>query len=132
MTAMCVALDPKTGCASVVGAGHPPLLVARKCGRTDSIASSAPPLGIRERSAFLETHIELERGEAFFLYTDGLTGLAHEKNPRLSSERLGEMLQPLGTNAETLLNRVMEQSLMKYPEKRAPDDVAAVVVRRSN
>ena len=29
MTAMCVALDPETGRASVVGAGHPPLLVTR-------------------------------------------------------------------------------------------------------
>src|SRR6266481_3416529 len=29
MTAMCVALDPATGSASVVGAGHPPLLVMR-------------------------------------------------------------------------------------------------------
>lgn len=132
MTAMCVALDPKTGQASVVGAGHPPLLVARKCGRTEAIQSSSPPLGILERSEFLETKIELDPGEAFFLYTDGLTGLAHEENPRLSSERLGEMLQPLETNAERLLNRVMEQSLRKCPQKTAPDDVAAVVVRRSN
>ena len=30
MTAMCVALDPAKGRASVVGAGHPPLLVARR------------------------------------------------------------------------------------------------------
>src|SRR5436309_3189544 len=29
MTAMCVALDPTTGHAAVVGAGHPPLLVVR-------------------------------------------------------------------------------------------------------
>src|SRR5216117_597180 len=29
MTAMCVALDPVTGKASIVGAGHPPLLVTR-------------------------------------------------------------------------------------------------------
>ncbi|MDP9005111.1 MAG: response regulator, partial [Verrucomicrobiota bacterium] len=49
MTAMCVALDPTTGCASVVGAGHPPLLVARSGGSTESIASSAPPLGLLER-----------------------------------------------------------------------------------
>ena len=32
MTAMCVALDPATGRATVVGAGHPPLLVARTGG----------------------------------------------------------------------------------------------------
>src|SRR6059036_4037323 len=37
MTAMCVALDPATGSASVVGAGHPPLLVVRDHGATESI-----------------------------------------------------------------------------------------------
>ena len=46
MTAMCVALDPNGGRATVVGAGHPPLLVARSAGGTESIRSSAPPLGI--------------------------------------------------------------------------------------
>ena len=132
MTAMCVALDPKTGQASIVGAGHPPLLVARKCGKTEAIPSSAPPLGILERSTFLESKIDLEAGDSFFLYTDGLTGMAHKENPRLSSERLGEMLQQPSANAETLLNRVMEQSVTKHPKKNAPDDIAAVVVRRLN
>src|SRR6478609_6475904 len=34
MTAMCVAVDPSTGRASIVGAGHPPLLIARGTGAT--------------------------------------------------------------------------------------------------
>src|ERR1700736_5724191 len=63
MTAMCVALDSTTGRASVVGAGHPPLLVARTGGRTESIASSAPPLGLLERSQFIETNVDLEPGD---------------------------------------------------------------------
>src|SRR5882762_7868796 len=39
MTAMCVALDPRSGAGRIVGAGHPPLLVARHDGKTESIAS---------------------------------------------------------------------------------------------
>src|SRR6201982_989939 len=49
MTAMCVAVDASTGRASVVGAGHPPLLVVRHKGTTESIASVAPPLGLVKR-----------------------------------------------------------------------------------
>ena len=45
MTAMCVALDAATGEAQVVGAGHPPLLVVRHNGTTESVASVAAPLG---------------------------------------------------------------------------------------
>jgi serine phosphatase RsbU (regulator of sigma subunit) len=132
MTAMCVALDPSTGRASVVGAGHPPLLVARSGGRTEAIASSAPPLGLLERSEFLEANISLEPGDAFFLYTDGLYGSGRDENPRLSSERLGEMLHPMAPNAQALLTRVIDQASLHDGGKPAPDDVAAVAVRRAN
>jgi phosphoserine phosphatase RsbU/P len=132
MTAMCVALDPATGRASVVGAGHPPLLVARTGGRTESVSSSAPPLGLLERSEFIETTVDLEPGDAFFLYTDGIYGSAHEENPRLSSSRLADMLQPLAENAQALLDRVIDRAAIHDNGKVPPDDVAAIAVRRSN
>jgi serine phosphatase RsbU (regulator of sigma subunit) len=132
MTAMCVALDGATGRATVVGAGHPPLLVARVGGRTESIPSSAPPLGLLERSQFVEADVQLEPGDAFFLYTDGIYGSGHEENPRLSAKRLAEMLQPLAENAQALLDRVLEQAAINDQGKVPPDDVAAIAVRRSH
>src|SRR5205823_8615532 len=132
MTAMCVALDPASGRASVVGAGHPPLLVARTNGRTESVPSSAPPLGLLERSEFVETRIDLEPGDVFFLYTDGLHGSGRDENPRLSAARLSEMLQPMAGNAQALLTRVVEQAGLNNGGKPATDDVAAVAVRRAN
>lgn len=131
MTAMCVALDPVTGRATVVGAGHPPLLVARTGGRTESIPSSAPPLGLLERSEFVETSVDLEAGDAFFLYTDGIYGAGHDENPRLSSNRLAEMLQPMAESAQSLLDRVVEQAVANDGGNAPPDDVAAVAVRRA-
>jgi sigma-B regulation protein RsbU (phosphoserine phosphatase) len=132
MTAMCVALEPTTGRASVVGAGHPPLLVSRNDGRTESIFSSAPPLGLLERSEFLATDIDLKPGEAFFLYTDGLYGSKHDENPGLSSGRLAAMLQPMAASAQALLNRVVDRLTKDQEGEPPPDDVAAVAVRRSN
>ena len=131
MTAMCVALDPKTGRAGIVGAGHPPLLLARAGGRTESIASSAPPLGLLERSNFVETIVDLEPGDAFLLYTDGIYGAGHEENPRLSATRLAERLQPLAESAQMLLDRVVAQAGIDNDGEAPPDDVAAIAVRRS-
>jgi sigma-B regulation protein RsbU (phosphoserine phosphatase) len=127
---MCVALDADTGRASVVGAGHPPLLVARNDGRTEPIPSSAPPLGLLERSEFGETSVNLEPGEAFFIYTDGLYGAHHDSNLRLSSTRLAEMLQPMTPTAQALLGRVVEKALNSNGDQPAPDDVAAIAVKR--
>ncbi|HEX4631639.1 MAG TPA: PP2C family protein-serine/threonine phosphatase [Chthoniobacterales bacterium] len=131
MTAMCVALDAATGRASVVGAGHPPLLVARAGGRTESIGSSAPPLGLLERSEFVETVVNLEPGDAFLLYTDGIYGSGHGENPQLSAKRLAETLQPIAESAQALLDRVANCSGTRNDGEEPPDDVAAIAVRRS-
>src|SRR5438132_3287110 len=103
MTAMCVALNPATGSASIVGAGHPPLLVARDNGATESIASIAPPLGLIEHPEFTETVIGFETGDAFLLYTDGLFGSAKDERRRLTPQRLEKMLDHSAPSAEALL-----------------------------
>jgi sigma-B regulation protein RsbU (phosphoserine phosphatase) len=131
MTAMCVALDATTGRASVVGAGHPPLLLARAGGRTESIGSSAPPLGLLERSEFVETMVDLEPGDAFLLYTDGIYGSGHGENPQLSAKRLAEALQPMAESAQALLDRVADCTGTRDNGQEPPDDVAAIAVRRS-
>jgi len=131
MTAMCVALDPATGRASVVGAGHPPLLVARSSGPTESVGSSAPPLGLLERSEFVETTLDLEPGDGFLLYTDGIYGSGHGENPQLSAKRLAETLDSMAESAPAMLDRVLAQAGIGNNGKEPPDDVAAIAVRRS-
>jgi serine phosphatase RsbU (regulator of sigma subunit) len=131
MTAMCVALDPTSGRASVVGAGHPPLLVARHDGSTDAIASSAPPLGLVERARFVETIIDLRCGDAFVLYTDGLFGAANGEKPRLTPEDLAKMIDPSAPSAEALLMSMMNQATPADGEHPLPDDVAALAIRRT-
>ena len=130
MTAMCVALDPTSGRANVVGAGHPPLLIARHDGGAESVASSAPPLGLVERARFIETIVDLRPGDAFVLYTDGLFGAANGEKPRLTPEHLAKMIDPSVPSAEALLTSMMNQATPADGEHSLPDDVAALAVRR--
>ena len=132
MTAMCVALDPATGQAQVVGAGHPPLLVARHGGTTESIASVAPPLGLIKRAAFTETAIDLQPGDAFLLYTDGLLRWAKDERHRVTPEQLEKALDHSAPSAEALLKRIVAQTSPENSAKPAPDDVAAIAVRRED
>src|ERR1043166_6123288 len=94
MTAMCVAIDPATGRASIVGAGHPPLLLARGSGATETIPSVAPPLGLVESPELTETIINLEPGGTFLLYTDGLLGSRKGKQSLMNPQFLGKILEP--------------------------------------
>jgi sigma-B regulation protein RsbU (phosphoserine phosphatase) len=131
MSAMCVALDPTTGQARVVGAGHPPLLVTRFGRGTEAIASSAPPLGLVDQSQFGETILELNPGDAFTLYTDGLFGTATTGRLRTTPTQLAGMINPFAASAQALLELMLKAATPDLSES-APDDVAAMVVRRSN
>jgi phosphoserine phosphatase RsbU/P len=132
MTAMCVALDPATGQAQVVGAGHPSLLVFHRDGRTESIASVAPPLGLIKRGEFTETAIDLEPGDAFLLYTDGLFRWTKDERHRVTPGQLEKVLDQSAPTAETLLKRIVAQTATGNSAKTAPDDVAAIAVRRED
>jgi len=130
MTAMCVAVNPVTGRATVVGAGHPPVLIARHGGGTGSIASVAPPLGLIEHPEFTETIVDLDSGDAFLLYTDGLFGAARGERLRLTPERLEKMLDHSAPNAEALLRGILNQAVPENGKDALPDDLAALAVRR--
>lgn len=132
MTAMCVALDPTTGHAAVVGAGHPPLLVARHNGTGQSVASVAPPLGLIKRAAFTETSIDLNPGDTFLLYTDGLLRWSKDEHRRLSPRQLEQMLDHCAPSAEALLQTILVRTASGNSAKTAPDDVAAIAVRRAD
>jgi len=132
MTAMCVALDPATGQAQVVGAGHPPLLVVRRDGTTESIPSVAPPLGLIKRAAFNETAVGLEPGDAFLLYTDGLFWWSKDERHRVTPEQFEKVLDHSAPSADALLKRIAAQTAPENSAKTAPDDVAAIAVRRED
>lgn len=132
MTAMCLALDDRTGYASVAGAGHPPLLVTRYGRGTEAIASAAPPLGLMEQSQFSETTVKLERGDALILYTDGLLGAAKSDQSRIAPAQLAGMVNPFASDANSLLQGLLKQVGSAESDKALPDDVAAIVVRRQN
>ncbi len=132
MTAMCVALDPANGRATVVGAGHPPLLVTRGAESALSIPSSAPPLGLVERSEFTETDVDLSPGDSFFLYTDGLFGVERGHTPRMTPAKLAEMLRTAAPTAEALLTRVVEEAISGNDGEALPDDLAGMVVMRTS
>jgi sigma-B regulation protein RsbU (phosphoserine phosphatase) len=130
MTAMCVALDPDSGRGTIVGAGHPPLLVRRGNAEVEAIPSSAPPLGLMERSKFSEADVHLAPGDAFLLYTDGLLGNDHIDGSRLTPAKLAETLRPPAANMQALLARVIHEATTGDTTKSLPDDVAALAVQR--
>lgn len=130
MTAMCMALEPSAGQAVVVGAGHPPLLLARSNQKRELIWSSAPPLGLASRSQFIETTVTLEPGDVAVLYTDGLFGGGRDRPSRPTPQDLANSIDPATPTMETLLMNLVKQSVTPVTNGAASDDVAAIAMRR--
>jgi len=76
--------------------------------------------------------IELEPGDAFLLYTDGLFRWTKDERHRVTPGQLEKVLDHSAPTAEALLKRIMAQTASKNSAKPAPDDVAAIVVRRDD
>ena len=130
MTAMCVALDMEKGAGSIVGAGHPPLLIARGDGATESIASTSPPLGLVATSSFNETEMELHGGDLFLLYTDGLYGVGPGDERRLAPAEVAKQLRSAPRNSQSILQDFLHQPAPTPSNVVPADDIAALAVRR--
>ena len=69
-------------------------------------------------------------GDAFLLYTDGLSGAENGDAPRMPIERLVELLPKESGSAQALLSGTVENVIPNKNEKVLADDVAALAVRR--
>ena len=75
MLATCAifALDPQTGSARIVRAGHPLPVLRRSDGSVCEVAvEGGVPLGVADQAAWPVTTVTLEAGDRLLLYTDGL------------------------------------------------------------
>jgi integral membrane sensor domain MASE1/anti-sigma regulatory factor (Ser/Thr protein kinase) len=72
-TALAVRMDPWTGRAEVVSAGHPPAVVAPS-GGSPYFLDVPPngPLGVNGQATFRSVEVEVPLGSLLVLYTDGL------------------------------------------------------------
>jgi serine phosphatase RsbU (regulator of sigma subunit) len=83
-----------------------------------------------KRAEFTETTIDLNPGDAFLLYTDGLLRWSKDERSRLSPKQLEQMLDHCAPSAEALLRAILVKTAPGNSAKTAPDDLAAVAVRR--
>jgi sigma-B regulation protein RsbU (phosphoserine phosphatase) len=131
MTAGCLMLEPDGGRVTFCGAGQPPLLIARRKGKVESIRSARPPLGLNEAATSIEETRELADGEAILLYTDGLYEMPNAAGKRLGHKALVRMLPAVGgRTAGEWLGGIIEKARAYADSAPFPDDIAAFAAIR--
>jgi serine phosphatase RsbU (regulator of sigma subunit) len=133
VTAFYGVLDPVEGTMTYCNAGHhPPYLM---CGDPDSpvqaLGGRGLALGVVEDASWGQSTIELQRGEALLLYTDGVVDAHNAEQERFGEERLVRIAGgSTGASAQGLVDNVLGR-LQRFAGNEAQfDDITVVAIRR--
>jgi serine phosphatase RsbU (regulator of sigma subunit)/pSer/pThr/pTyr-binding forkhead associated (FHA) protein len=131
VTAALGSLDPATGVARVVNAGHMPTYVVRE-GGIASYDSSGIPFGILPEFKYHEDEIVLAPGETLVMFTDGVTE-AQRGDEFFDEERLQQVLIE---NAGAPSCREMREAVMQKVDAflagaQRTDDITLLMLRRN-
>jgi PAS domain S-box-containing protein len=128
MTTVLLAIfEPTSGRLRYTNAGHPPGLLIAPDGTTSYMTAPASvPMGVLDTPRYPEHELELERGSALVLYTDGLIEDPGEVLD-IGLERLLEAARGVQPDVEVLCEVLLDKGLP--PVVRHPDDVTLLVLR---
>jgi anti-sigma regulatory factor (Ser/Thr protein kinase) len=128
-TLIYLVLDPDSGQAVLVNAGHPPPLVRHADGRCEYLGPEPNlPLGVQPSARYVEHPVELPPDATVLLYTDGLT----ERRDRSLDEGFEHLAAAMGA-APTEPQAACEHVLRAMLGNEQPnDDVALLALHRTH
>jgi len=124
VTLVCALIEgPKV---TIAAGGHPrPLL--KRGGEVQEIGHHGALLGALDEFQAEELELDLQPGDTFLLYTDGVTDTPGAED-RFGHLRLMEILRHAGPDPQTILDSV-ETALREFQTGSAVDDRAILVLR---
>jgi len=104
VTAACAFIDLEAKVVTYAGAGHPPALLARRCGdAVVELAENGLFLGPFPRASYTNLVTPFERGDKLLLYTDGIVEATIHDGQPFGDERLREFLRKRHTTGASAL-----------------------------
>jgi sigma-B regulation protein RsbU (phosphoserine phosphatase) len=132
VTLVYVLLEPGTGQAVYVNAGHnPPLYYNAAENRLQRLSRTGMVLGIDADTPYFQRSMVLAPGDFLLLYTDGLTDSMDQHNQPFGMERLETIIQEnKDRSADSIVTRI-EEALFSHSGGTTPfDDVTLLLVKR--
>jgi serine phosphatase RsbU (regulator of sigma subunit) len=122
-------LDPRTGMLAYVNGGHEPPLVTHEGTVRRRLEKTGPAVGVLEKIEFQIAEVELQSGDVFFAFTDGLPDCQNPKGEFFGQERLNALL-PKKASADEFVH-IFETDLHQYVAGATQfDDITMLAVRR--
>lgn len=130
VTVFCGILDTATGEVIFANAGHNYPLLMGTSGEAHFLKTvNGPALGVMENAPYRRETLQLEPGDSFFLYTDGVTEAMNTAEELFGDDRLQRELETLaGADLDCVTTGIMER--VKEFAAGAPqsDDITIMAV----
>ncbi|ACL17235.1 PP2C family protein-serine/threonine phosphatase [Methanosphaerula palustris] len=132
VTIFCGVVTISTGRITYASAGHlPPYLLDRAGTVTPLTCVKAPPIGIRETTAYLDQEAMLPEGSALLLYTDGVTEAEGIDGEFFSMQHLCKVLsEQKGRTAEDVVSAIFDAVLTYEGALPQSDDITLCAISR--
>ena len=110
VTAIYAVYDPSARTLQLASAGHPEPLVRGIDGsiRAVPIPDTGLPLGLMDDAEYGSHTIQLHPGEAFALYTDGITEAFNHRREMFGIDRLRHAIARAPLDADAIVNAIVE------------------------
>lgn len=124
--------DLNTGMIDFTNAGHNPPYILHADGSVEMLKSECNlVLGAVEGIPFKNESLQLEKGDALVMYTDGVTEAENIDHHQFGETRLEETLAKLkGTTSEEIVTAINAQVKEFAGEAPQSDDITLLVIRR--
>ncbi|HEV7764346.1 MAG TPA: SpoIIE family protein phosphatase [Thermoanaerobaculia bacterium] len=131
VTAIFMDVDPATGHARVVNAGHNDGVILRADGTADRLKAGGLAVGLMAGRTYAETEWQLAPGDLVALYSDGVTEANDPDEEEYSIERLIEFLREQRERSADEIVRATYESVDAFAAT-APqyDDITMMVLMR--
>jgi sigma-B regulation protein RsbU (phosphoserine phosphatase) len=126
---MCV-LDPATGELTYANAGHNPPVIVRTDGSHELLEGGGPVLGIMRGIEYQQYKVQMNKGDIFAIYSDGVTEAATPADDEFEIENLVKtLLANSQQSAQTMIEEV-NKALVAWTAGAPPaDDITLIVAR---
>ncbi len=136
VSAVYAVLDTKRRCITLARAGHPPAIHCRGHNSAQFVRTRGLGLGLDKGPIFERTlHeecIQLEPGDAFVFYTDGIVESRHQGGEEYGYERLLLTVQRFADQDANQLHQAILEDLHRFLGRESYDDDMTLVVLKWN
>ena len=122
--------DDRSRRLTYINCGHPPVLVLRHDGRTEWLHATSYVIGMFEEWSGESRSIDLAPGDAFVLYTDGVTEAIDQNGTEFGALEMESVCRRAPHDAAAMLDALVV-AVRTFSGDRQTDDITVVTARVS-